>query len=337
MSDILLISNCRLGDSLVMIPALKMLRQRYHDAHLCLISEQVGKGIVDAKEILGGRNLVDEFVSLDTDASLLGRLRSRLRLFRNMRKRTWDLGMVMIPPIPPLTQRLVSRLTLYLRACGAKHIIAPARITWNDEKVSLQLARLIQADINENELDFSLPSLSIPPVLPETDIPDGKRLLAVAPGANMPINVWPIVHYEAVLKRLPNDVHPIYFGGENERPLCTELAKRIPGTLFVGHPMAEVETMLRQCACYLGNDTGLMHLAAACGLKCVAVFSQRNKSRAWEPAGNAHIIFRTERLACAGCVARECPLKTSECMMHHNVEAVTNALTGLLASGSHSS
>ncbi len=40
--NILLIANCRLGDSLVMLPALRALRQRFPNARIVLASEQAG-------------------------------------------------------------------------------------------------------------------------------------------------------------------------------------------------------------------------------------------------------------------------------------------------------
>ena len=321
--NILLIANCRLGDSLVLIPTLKLLHRQYVGAHICLVSEQVGKGLVGAEEILGGRGLVDEFERLDMSGGFLVRTWKRLALFLRLRRVHWDFGGVLIPPVPPLTPSLVRRLSLYLRLSGVKRIVSPTSIAWSDDKVGLLLARLFIPDIAESELDYALPELTSPP---RVQLPGGGRLLAVAPGANMPLNIWLLERFEAVLSGLADVVHPVYFGGENERGLCEKLAKLVPGTLFVGRPMAEVEAAMRQCCCYLGNDTGLMHLAAACGLRCVVVFSWRNKSHCWEPCGTGHTAFRTEVLPCAGCLAHECPLGTRECMAHHDVNAVKAAV-----------
>ena len=153
--------------------------------------------------------------------------------------------------------------------------------------------------------------------------PEGGHLLAVAPGANLPLKVWGKTHYATVLKQLPADVHPIYFGGENERELCEALHREVPGTLFVGHPIAEVEAVMRQCHCYFGNDTGLMHLAAACGVRCVALFSGHSKGRCWEPCGEGHVIFRHSGLPCEGCLAPACHRPTRDCMEFEEEKVAT--------------
>ena len=320
--NILLIANCRLGDSLVMLPALHSLRRRYPDARIVLASEQAGQGYVAAQDILGGHGLVDAFAPMESPKWSLLRAWKRLLFCYRMRRERWDVGIVMMPPVPPLTMSLVHRFALYLKWCGVPKIIAPTDVAWSDTLVSEQLLELL------SPLDVQPAGFELPPsqkAVGMSSLPAGKRLLAVAPGANMPLKVWGNEHFAAVLRELPSDVHPVYFGGENERELCEGLNREVPGTLFVGRPMAEVEAVMRRCRCYLGNDTGLMHLAAACGLKCVALFSGHSKTRCWEPFGAGHAIFRAE-VPCAGCLANDCPLGTRECMAHHNIAAVTAAV-----------
>ncbi len=309
--NILLIANCRLGDSLVMLPVLRALRQHFPDSRIVLASEQAGQGYIAAQDILGGRGLIDDFAPMESPRWGLLRVWKRLLFCHRMRRERWDVGVVLMPPVPPLTMRLVHRFSLYLKWCGVLKIIAPDKVAWSDKLVSEQLLELL-APLGVQPAGFELPPRKEMVVLQA--FPEGKRLLAVAPGANMPLKIWPIEQFAAVLKGLPDDVHPVYFGGENERGLCEELNREVPGTLFVGHSMAEVEAAMRQCRCYLGNDTGLMHLAAACSLKCVALFSGHSKGRCWEPFGRGHAIFRHDKLPCEGCLAAMCPRRTRECM-----------------------
>jgi len=56
---------------------------------------------------------------------------------------------------------------------------------------------------------------------------------------------------------------------------------------------------------YLGNDTGVMHLAAAVSIPCVGVFSARNWPGIWEPYGHGHKVLRFD-VPCSGCHLAVC-------------------------------
>ena len=68
-----------------------------------------------------------------------------------------------------------------------------------------------------------------------------------------------------------------------------------------------------------------MHLAAAMGTPCVAVFSARNKPRTWFPYGNNHhvIYHKTE---CYGCGLEVCKLEAKKCITSITVEEVEEAV-----------
>jgi heptosyltransferase-2 len=69
-----------------------------------------------------------------------------------------------------------------------------------------------------------------------------------------------------------------------------------PGPQHVG-------ALLSRCALFVGNDSGLMHLAVAVGLPTVGIFGPSN-DRAWGPyprPGQPAFVVR-ERLACSPCI-----------------------------------
>ena len=302
MQNVLVISNCRLGDALVMIPALRSLKAL--PARITLASEAAAHGIVAAEDILGDRNLVDCFVKMSTSGSFFARFLDRLRFFARMRRKKWDLGVVLMPPCPPLTMRLVKRLRTYLRLCGCRQIIAPQDIYADKHVADMMLDMLSQNGIAPIA-DASLPPLEKPAPSP---LPLGKKYIAVAPGANMPVNCWKLENYAAVLNLLTAKYNftPVYFSGENERKICEQLNETVPGHTVIGKPLPEVESAMRQCRAYLGNDTGLVHLAAALGLPCLCIYSNRNPHGIWEPYTTHKLIFYPEDCGCTGCLRQDC-------------------------------
>ncbi len=70
--------------------------------------------------------------------------------------------------------------------------------------------------------------------------------------------------------------------------------------------LPEVVALLRGCALYVGNDSGLMHLAAALGTPTVGLFG--STSPAWTaPRGARVACIAAEGFPCSPCYLRRCP------------------------------
>jgi len=82
---------------------------------------------------------------------------------------------------------------------------------------------------------------------------------------------------------------------------------------------------LRRCTLYLGNDTGIMHLAAAVGTRCIAIFSARDHPGKWYPYGQGHVVIR-KQIPCEGCYLTVCEEHRMACLMEINVEEVCQAV-----------
>lgn len=77
--------------------------------------------------------------------------------------------------------------------------------------------------------------------------------------------------------------------GPADGPACQTLSAAATATGFLlervsVHSAIEAATILERCSFYLGNDSGISHLAAACGATGVALFGPTN-SILWAPGG----------------------------------------------------
>jgi ADP-heptose:LPS heptosyltransferase len=161
----------------------------------------------------------------------------------------------------------------------------------------------------------------------------GRAWVGVGPGSKMPAKVWPEERFRQVVHALigDRDVWPVAFGGPEDR----EKAERLIAAWGRGYNAAGALSLrpaaaaLRRCAVYLGNDTGPMHLAAAVGTPCVAVFSSRDWPGAWHPYGSGHQVFRTE-IDCDGCLLLDCVERRMECIRAVSADAVLEACREML-------
>ncbi len=338
--NILIFSFCRLGDTLVMLPLLHWLRQRWPEARILLLSQAEGAGqFVGASAILEGRGLVDEFLSFPVEGGWLARQSARLRLAWQLRRRGLALGLVGIPPAPPLEEPLLRNMVRFLRFTGARQILAPTQILQAapgerlpkaaDELLSL-LSPLGFGIPGADEGDFSLPVHEAHAREAEVfvrEFPQGRIPVALAVGGNRLLQRWPLERYAEVARRLSAvGCHPVLFGGPADVPAMETVRGDLPGTIVTA-PIAVSAEVLRHCAFYVGNDTGVMHLACAVGLKCVALFSARAVPGVWEPYGKGHVAL-LPHVPCEGCNLADCN-QPSLCILQHTVEDVWNACQSL--------
>lgn len=115
-----------------------------------------------------------------------------------------------------------------------------------------------------------------------TLIPAGGPVLGVGPTANWGGKCWPVENFVQAVARLtaPDGLFPgarvAVFGAPHERPGAQALLDSLPAAqridLIGAADLLTVHSCLARCAFYVGNDSGLMHLAAAAGTPTVGLF-----------------------------------------------------------------
>lgn len=91
----------------------------------------------------------------------------------------------------------------------------------------------------------------------------------------------------------------------------------------------ESAAALGQAELFLGHDSGPMHLAAAVGTRCVAVFAARNIPRVWFPRGEQHrVIYHA--VDCMGCRLETCIVERKKCITSITVAEVADAVRAML-------
>jgi len=125
-------------------------------------------------------------------------------------------------------------------------------------------------------------------------LPEGRPWLVLGPTANWHRKVWPAERFAELALRLtaPDGTLPgagiaILGGpGDQERSMATPVLTALPQALdLVGKlDLPEVAAVLARAAMFIGNDSGLMHLAAAAGAPTIGLFGP-TPSDEYGPAG----------------------------------------------------
>jgi heptosyltransferase-2 len=144
--------------------------------------------------------------------------------------------------------------------------------------------------------------------------------VALAPGALHFTKRWPESHWVALDERLAARGMPrLVVSTAAEKRALPALAARIEadaGARWVCEPLPHVAGLLSRCALAVTNDSGLMHVAAARGLRVVAMFGSTSPVLGFAPAGEGHVVLcRNE--PCQPCTLHgreKCPLGHFRCM-----------------------
>lgn len=159
----------------------------------------------------------------------------------------------------------------------------------------------------------------------------GPAPVAIVPGAAHATKRWPEERWLALHDRLRGEGRRLlYLGLDADRERVPNVAARVagdPGSRWCAERLARVAALLSRCATAVTGDTGLMHLAAARGLRVVALFGSTAPELGFAPAGTGHaVVCRHE--PCQPCTlhGRErCPLGHFRCMTGLDPQGVADA------------
>jgi phosphatidyl-myo-inositol dimannoside synthase len=345
----------QLGDTIVALPAMWAARKHFPGARFTLLCDRhPGKVRVLAADLLRGTGIFDAFESYVVDDSPLGRLLRPLQmafLAQRLRRKRFDTLIYLAPSTR--TREQVERDRNFFALAGIRTVLGmdgfvelpkpvPGQPLANTPAESdLLLARLAASGVSipapgKGRLDLGIGTAEeeeLKTWLATLPGDGGRRWLGIGPGSKMPAKRWPEECFREVVAGLIEafDIWPVVLGGPEDK----EMAARLLAAWGRGYNAAGALDLrgsaaaLKRCAVYLGNDTGTMHLAAAVGVPCVAVFSSREWPGMWFPYGVRQKVFRSA-IECEGCALMECVEKRNECLNRIQPEAVLAACKEIL-------
>jgi ADP-heptose:LPS heptosyltransferase len=180
--------------------------------------------------------------------------------------------------------------------------------------------------------DHTGPFIAIPPDL------DGQPgpTVVISPGASIPEKRWGSERFAELAARLDEQGLTVaVVGGKAER-------KQARVVCSSGHPgvtdltgrlsLRDVARLLARASVLVTPDSGLLHLASAVGTPTVSLFGASNQTK-WAPRGLHHRSLNA-KLPCSPCSSfgytPPCPIDT-ECLRRISVDEVLTAILAVLA------
>ncbi|MFH0881032.1 MAG: glycosyltransferase family 9 protein [Lentisphaerota bacterium] len=277
---ILVFRGGAIGDFILTLPALQALRERWPDAYVELI------GYPHVAHLALASDVVDHVVSLD---------RAEMARF--------------FSPEPSFSEKQAEHVASFdliisylhdpagvvkanLELAGARQVIYGSPLVKEGHAGDHLLQPLEALAIYAKG---SLPLLNLRPEIRE----GGKKWLrehgmaeapvAIHPGSGSPRKNWPLDRFLDITCRLKErGISFFWILGEADQPIREHPALMSGGmTLLENCALVDVAGVLSHCSVYLGNDSGITHLAAALPIQVVALFGPSDASM-WSPRG-AHV------------------------------------------------
>ncbi|MEX0650101.1 MAG: glycosyltransferase family 9 protein [Candidatus Andersenbacteria bacterium] len=135
--------------------------------------------------------------------------------------------------------------------------------------------------------------------LKQKRIPTDKHLVGIHAGSapDFPWKRWPLDRFSTVARHLidKQNAHVLLFGGPDEDSQKEELRQLInhSAVTSVSAPLLTTAAIMRHLKYVITNDSGLMHLAAASGVKVFGFFGPTDEIKTG-PRGIASTVIRAE-------------------------------------------
>ncbi len=310
--NILFITSNRVGDAVLTTGLLAWLEARYTDARFTIACGPVAKDLFRAVPRLD-RVIVLKKKKWNGHWLELWRLCSGAR---------WDL-------IVDMRNSVVSRLLRTKRRAyppahytGRHKVIdnaaalgvdpPPPPFIWTDKRAEKEAERLV---------------------------PEARMVLALGPSANWPAKQWPAEKYARLGRLLTSREGPmpatkiLIVAAPHEREQIKAMFEGLPSSQIIdaiGHDLLTVAACLRRCRLFVGNDSGLMHIAAAMRVPTLGLFGPGYPA-IYGPWGDHTAYVRTPEKA-EELLARidKTANNTPNLMQSLTLEAAYQAATGLL-------
>jgi heptosyltransferase III len=286
MRRILVLRGGALGDFIVTLPALALLRQRWPDARIELAGNATAAEVARARGMIDAAHSQHEarWGALYGAAPLPAEFGAWLARF--------DLVVNYWPdPDGELHRRFPARDGQVFLSAAAMPTIAPAAAHYASALKPLGLETrdffcLIESDaiaLHPRAIDVRAIRRAV-----AADAP-----IAIHPGSGSPRKNWPLERWAALATWLRDEFAArllIITGEAEDQAALASLAAVAERAHAL--PLKELAARLRGCRLFLGHDSGVSHLAAACGVPSVLLFGPTDPAMWAPPATHVTVLRR---------------------------------------------
>ena len=164
----------------------------------------------------------------------------------------------------------------------------------SDYLIELLREKGFEGEVADHPLQLSKEALNFSrDYLARSGLKENERILAIHPGSGNPAKNWSPSHFAGIADWAARRARVLLISGpaqDGVREVKENLRKAAP-LIAENLSLLQLAAILRRCTAYLGNDSGITHLASSLGLPTIALFGPTDPE-VWGPRGTSvRIIF----------------------------------------------
>jgi ADP-heptose:LPS heptosyltransferase len=144
-------------------------------------------------------------------------------------------------------------------------------------------------------------------VFREHKIDENRPFALIHPVSNFETKQWATENFAAVVKYLyERGIVSVAVGAKEDLPILRELSEKSPLAVSLHDKLLpEITALAAKAKIFVGNDSGIAHIAGAVNTPSVVIFGSSNVAH-WRPWTDAPNEAVTENMPCAPCAGYKC-------------------------------
>ncbi|MFH1758153.1 MAG: glycosyltransferase family 9 protein [Pseudomonadota bacterium] len=227
-----------------------------------------------------------------------------------------------------------SVLAQNLKKAGAERVILLPGFPPEDFQIHVVDYLVDSLKVSGIEGENSLSSLRLPEdamgfargFLGNLGLKEGDRVLVIHPGSGSPAKNWSPENFARVADRVSERSKVLLISGPANDGVeeVRRALKKADSFVVDNLPLLQLAALLQRSTAYLGNDSGITHLAAALGMPTVAIFGPTDPA-IWGPRGpGVRILY--EKSSCAPCSSEARSACSRQCLERIDSDRVIEIL-----------
>lgn len=297
---ILIIRPGAIGDVIVTLPTIGAIRKHFHNARIEIM------GYASFLEIAKGRFYADTISRFD-QADIAALFVKVPEISASLKKRFCSFDAIILF-VSDKEQILLENL----RSAGARFIINYDPFPSYTERIHIVDYFLKFLDLLNIPCSNKIPKIFLCDAdvrfgdnfIDDKIIDSTKMLIAIHPGSGSRQKCWPVGRYAELILRLKDkiDAQIIVISGPADSEIIEKLKSKVNDKIVIVDQLSlpNLAAVIKKCNLFIGNDSGITHIAAAVGTPVIAIYGATDPE-VWGPRGvRVRILYN--KAHCSPCL-----------------------------------